>query len=205
MSVKSANDFWISDFIWNSLILTNITFYVWRKQYKIAHEITILFKKLPKLIVQGLDLVNFFMFSNFFGSIFYLYSRWQTSTFSNPSVMPNNPWRLFWYIMKYFGRFLEIISTIFFPTFGLAEFVYILRQCYQFAFLYCKIGQISTLIFGQNLWKSPQRRSTVFTITKIKNKRNQYKRGMAIWAHFKNFSEKNLSMGLPSREFIKGS
>ena len=46
----------------------------------------------------------------------------------------------------------------FFPTFGLAEFVYILRQCYQFAFLYCKIGQISTLIFGQNLQKSPQRR-----------------------------------------------
>ena len=73
-------------------------------------------------------------------------------------------------ILIYNEVFWEISSNNFnhfFPTFGSAEFVYILRQCYQFAFLYCKIGQISTLIFGQNLRKSPQRRSTVFPITKI--------------------------------------
>ena len=121
---------------------------------------------------------QFFMISNFFGLIFYLYSALTNRHFFESLSHGEQSMTV---ILIYNEVFWEISwnnFNHFFPTFGLAEFVYILRQCYQFAFLYCKIGQISTLIFGQNLQKSPQRRSTVFTITKIKIKRNQYKRGM---------------------------
>ena len=51
----------------------------------------------------------------------------------------------FWYTSKYFWRFFEKTFNIFsslLVAFGLPEFVYILGQCYQLVFLYCKIGQI---------------------------------------------------------------
>ena len=57
----------------------------------------------------------------------------------------DNPWRLFWYITKYFWRFFEITLTFFSFLLvcpGLPEFVYIFGQCYQLGFLYCKIGQM---------------------------------------------------------------